>query len=69
MCKEYDAYFHSDTVQAIGHYQLDLQKTPIDFIVASAHKFHGPKGVGFVYVRKGISVTANASMEEDKRKE
>jgi cysteine desulfurase len=56
LCKEYDAYFHSDTVQAIGRYQLDLQKTPIDFIVASGHKFHGPKGIGFMYVRKGISV-------------
>ncbi|WP_064967524.1 cysteine desulfurase family protein [Tenacibaculum ovolyticum] len=56
LCKEYGAYFHSDTVQAIGRYQLDLQKTPIDFIVASGHKFHGPKGIGFMYVRKGISV-------------
>lgn len=56
LCKKNDVYFHSDTVQAIGHYQIDLQKTPIDFIVASAHKFHGPKGVGFVYVKKGIPV-------------
>lgn len=56
VCKKYDAYFHSDTVQAIGHYQIDLQKTPIDFIVASAHKFHGPKGVGFAYIKKGISM-------------
>ncbi|CAM1353061.1 cysteine desulfurase family protein [Tenacibaculum insulae] len=56
VCKKYQAYFHSDTVQVIGHYQLDLQKTPIDFIAASAHKFHGPKGVGFAYVKKGISV-------------
>ncbi len=56
LCKTYKAYFHSDTVQAIGHYQIDLQKTPIDFMVASAHKFHGPKGVGFMYVKKGIAV-------------
>ncbi|QXP74204.1 cysteine desulfurase [Tenacibaculum sp. AHE15PA] len=56
LCKTYQAYFHSDTVQAIGHYQIDLQKIPIDFIVASAHKFHGPKGVGFVYIKKGIAV-------------
>ncbi|CAM1335091.1 cysteine desulfurase family protein [Tenacibaculum aestuariivivum] len=56
LCKENKAYFHSDTVQAIGHYNLDLQKLPVDFIVASAHKFHGPKGVGFVYVKKGISI-------------
>lgn len=54
LCKEYEAYFHSDTVQAIGHYKIDLKNTPIDFIAASAHKFHGPKGVGFVYVKKGI---------------
>ena len=56
LCKENNAYFHSDTVQAIGHYELDLQKIPIDFIAASAHKFHGPKGVGFAYVKKGISI-------------
>lgn len=56
ICKKHQAYFHSDTVQAIGHYQIDLKKTPIDFIVASAHKFHGPKGVGFVFVRKGVSL-------------
>lgn len=52
LCRKYNALFHSDTVQAIGHYNLDLKETPIDFIVASAHKFHGPKGVGFVYSKK-----------------
>ncbi|MDO6675975.1 cysteine desulfurase family protein [Tenacibaculum sp. 1_MG-2023] len=56
LCKEHNAYFHSDTVQAIGHYAIDLQKTPIDFIAASAHKFHGPKGVGFAYFKKGIGI-------------
>ena len=56
VCQKYNAYFHSDTVQAIGHYAIDLQKTPLDFMVASAHKFHGPKGVGFAYVKKGISI-------------
>ncbi|MDE1207303.1 cysteine desulfurase family protein [Tenacibaculum larymnensis] len=56
LCKEHEAYFHSDTVQAIGHYDIDLQKTPIDFIAASAHKFHGPKGVGFAYFKKGIGI-------------
>ncbi|WP_417785780.1 cysteine desulfurase family protein [Tenacibaculum sp.] len=55
-CREHEAYFHSDTVQAIGHYALDLQKTQIDFIAASAHKFHGPKGVGFAYFKKGIGI-------------
>ena len=56
LCKTYNAYFHSDTVQAIGHYQIDLQEIPLDFIAASAHKFHGPKGVGFTFVRKGIAL-------------
>lgn len=56
LCKNNNALFHSDTVQGIGHLKLDLQKTPIDFITASAHKFHGPKGVGFLYVKKGIAV-------------
>ncbi|MDX8554066.1 cysteine desulfurase [Tenacibaculum sp. 1B UA] len=56
LCKEHNVYFHSDTVQAIGHYAIDLQKTPIDFIAASAHKFHGPKGVGFAYFKKGIGI-------------
>lgn len=52
ICKNNNVLFHSDTVQAVGHYPIDLQKTPIDFIVASAHKFHGPKGVGFSFIRK-----------------
>ncbi|MCH3882629.1 MULTISPECIES: cysteine desulfurase family protein [Tenacibaculum] len=56
ICKKYNAFFHSDTVQAIGHYKIDLQKTPIDFITASAHKFHGPKGVGFMYFKKGLGI-------------
>ena len=56
LCIQYNALFHSDTVQAIGHYQIDLQKTSIDFITASAHKFHGPKGVGFAYFKKGFGI-------------
>ncbi|MRH99061.1 aminotransferase class V-fold PLP-dependent enzyme [Kriegella sp. EG-1] len=52
ICKENDALFHSDTVQSIGHYLWDVQKTPIDFMTAAAHKFHGPKGVGFAYLRR-----------------
>lgn len=56
LCKQYNALFHSDTVQVIGHYHLDLQKTPIDFITASAHKFHGPKGVGFAIIKKGFGI-------------
>ncbi|MGB0878986.1 MAG: cysteine desulfurase family protein [Polaribacter sp.] len=56
LCKKHDALFHSDTVQAIGHYTIDLQQTAIDFMVASAHKFHGPKGVGFAFFRKGFGI-------------
>ncbi len=56
ICKKYNVLFHSDTVQAIGHYPIDLKKTPIDFIAASAHKFHGPKGVGFAYFKKGFGI-------------
>jgi len=52
ICKQYNALFHSDTVQSVGKTEIDLQKTPVDFILASAHKFHGPKGIGFAFIRK-----------------
>lgn len=51
-CKEYGALFHSDAVQSMGHYEMDFKDIPIDFAAASAHKFHGPKGVGFAFIRK-----------------
>jgi len=57
LCISNNALFHSDAVQGIGHYTIDVQKTPIDFFAASAHKFHGPKGVGFAYVRKGFGIS------------
>ena len=50
ICRAYDAIFHSDTVQTMGHFQHNLQQLPVDFIVGAGHKFHGPKGVGFLYV-------------------
>lgn len=56
ICKKYNAFFHCDTVQSLGKTTLDLEKTPLDFLVASAHKFHGPKGIGFVFIRKNISM-------------
>jgi cysteine desulfurase len=56
VCKKHNALFHSDTVQGIGHVPLDLSKSPIDFIAASAHKFHGPKGVGFAIIKKGHKI-------------
>jgi len=52
LCKVNDALFHSDTVQSIGHFEWDMEKTPVDFMAAAAHKFHGPKGVGFAYIKK-----------------
>lgn len=52
ICKDHNALFHSDTVQSIGHYAWDVQQTPIDFMTAAAHKFHGPKGIGFAFIRK-----------------
>ena len=52
ICKEHGALFHSDTVQSVGKTAINLKDLNIDFIVASAHKFHGPKGVGFAFIRK-----------------
>jgi cysteine desulfurase len=56
LAKRHGAYFHSDTVQSVGKMKFDLQQFPIDFLVASAHKFHGPKGIGFAYIRKGLAI-------------
>jgi cysteine desulfurase len=52
ICQQHSALFHSDMVQSVGKLEIDLKAIPIDFIVASAHKFHGPKGVGFAFVKK-----------------
>lgn len=52
----HNALIHSDTVQAIGHYPIDLSEISLDFMVGSAHKFHGPKGVGFAFFRKGFGI-------------
>ena len=52
ICEQHNALFHSDMVQSVGKTEIDLQHFPIDFMTASAHKFHGPKGVGFAYVKK-----------------
>jgi cysteine desulfurase len=56
LCRKYDALFHSDTVQTMAHYAFDFATLPIDFATCSAHKFHGPKGVGFLYMRSGLSL-------------
>jgi cysteine desulfurase len=57
LCEDYGAIFHSDTVQTMGHYRHDLQQLKIDFMVGAAHKFHGPKGVGFLYINAKSKIT------------
>ena len=56
ICKQHNAYFHTDAVQSVGKIAIDLQQLQVDFLSASAHKFHGPKGIGFAFVRKGIAL-------------
>lgn len=56
LAERYGAYFHSDTVQAVGHYRHDLQKIKVHGMTAAAHKFHGPKGAGFMFIRKDKKV-------------
>jgi cysteine desulfurase len=56
ICKKFDAVFHSDTVQTIGHYAFDLKKILVHFIAGAAHKFHGPKGVGMLYINEKIKI-------------
>jgi cysteine desulfurase len=56
LCKLYNAIFHSDTVQTVGHFPFDLRNTPIHFITGAAHKFHGPKGVGILYINENVKI-------------
>jgi cysteine desulfurase len=56
ICEQYNAIFHSDTVQTMGHYEHDLSKLKVHFVVCAAHKLHGPKGVGFLYVNPSIKI-------------
>jgi cysteine desulfurase len=56
LCKKYNAIFHSDCVQTVGHYPLDFRKTPVHFISGAGHKFHGPKGVGILYVNDNVKI-------------
>ena len=57
LCARHDAVFHTDTVQTMGHYRHDVQQLKTHFLVGSAHKFHGPKGAGFLYTRSGMQVS------------
>ncbi|WP_185877271.1 cysteine desulfurase family protein [Blattabacterium cuenoti] len=63
LCKKYGAYFHSDTIQFVGNFPIDMKKFNIDFITASAHKFYGPKGVGFIFIRKNILNEINSKQK------
>jgi cysteine desulfurase len=56
LCNRYGAIFHSDTVQTVGHFPFNLRNTPVHFITGAAHKFHGPKGVGIIYINENIKV-------------
>lgn len=56
LCNRHNAIFHSDCVQTVGHYPIDLRKTPVHFISGAGHKFHGPKGVGILYVNDNIKI-------------
>ena len=56
ICEKYNAVFHSDTVQTMGHYPIDLKNVKVHFVNCSAHKFHGPKGIGFIYINHEIKI-------------
>ena len=70
ICKKKNVLFHTDAVQAIGHIPVNVNDDNVDMLSASAHKFHGPKGVGFLYVKKGIKVTSliNGGAQEKGRR-
>jgi cysteine desulfurase len=57
LCRQYQAYFHSDTVQTVGHFPFELSKLPVDFITGAGHKFHGPKGVGILYINENVKIS------------
>ncbi|MBV7440036.1 cysteine desulfurase [Weeksellaceae bacterium TAE3-ERU29] len=58
LAKTYNAYYHSDMVQTLGHFPINLNELPVDFASSSAHKYHGPSGVGFAYIKKGTGLKA-----------
>ncbi len=70
LCKAHGALFHSDTVQTMGHYEMDFSNINIDFATCSAHKFHGPKGVGFAYINGDLNISpliVGGSQERNQR--
>ena len=69
ICRKYGAYFHSDTVQTLGHYPFNLKDLDIDFITCAAHKFHGPKGVGFLYIKRNTKINQLITGGSQERKQ
>ena len=57
LCRQHQAYFHSDTVQTVGHFPFELSKMPVDFITGAGHKFHGPKGVGILSINENVKIS------------
>lgn len=57
LCRQSHAYFHSDTVQTVGHFPFELSQVPVDFITGAGHKFHGPKGVGILYINENVKIS------------
>lgn len=56
ICKRHGAIFHSDTVQTVGHFPIDLRNTPVHFVTGAGHKFHGPKGIGLLYINENVKI-------------
>lgn len=56
LCKRYGAIFHCDTVQTVGHFPFDLRRAPVHFITGASHKFHGPKGIGLLYINENVKI-------------
>ncbi len=67
LCRTHAALFHTDAVQSVGHMAIDLSVIPVDFLTASAHKFHGPKGIGFAFIRKDNGIRASVFGGEQER--
>lgn len=70
IAKEHEIFFHTDAVQAFGHIPIDVEEMQIDMLSASGHKIHGPKGIGFLYIRKNVRIGAfihGGSQERGKR--
>jgi len=67
LCQEHGAIFHTDAVQSLGHLPINLSSTKIDLLSGSAHKIHGPKGVGFLFIRKGVKLNSQMSGGKQER--